>query len=332
MTVLEILRGLPRVPRAWPADGGGLVFEQVDNQGRVRAGYVSADGQVALAPFGLDPKLPSLTPQPGLVVHRLHRRAVVIDPQRGVAVKHLRPGKTAAIATTSRDIAGAAVGTGLTVPQVTVETKTSLEFALVPGQTLMDLGDHGLAGWEEFLARWPKLVAAGSRLPLLGHSRGDEVAVLQRWLRQVTDYQAIGELLPELTAAVDVTCNQLMAGRADPTVLLHRDLHDKQILWDKHQGSLSVLDLDTSALGEAALDCGNLLAHVELRGFQGVYSAQVRGTLAQAITAMAEQLSVSEERLKVYTQAARLRLACVYAFRPTAQGWLADWVEHALTH
>ena len=45
-------------------------------------------------------------------------------------------------------------------------------------------------------------------------------------------------------------------------------------LWDGI--TLGLLDLDTAARGEAALDLGNLWAHVELRHAQGSLGAQER--------------------------------------------------------
>ena len=332
MSVLPLLKDLGQVRRAWPAAAGSLTFEQLDEQGRVRAGVITASGEVSLAPYGMDAKLPSLRPTHGLVVHRLGKRAVVIDPARGVASKHLRPGKAAAVAATSRAVGQVAEGTGLTVPSVRAVTDTNVDLALVPGHTLLDSGDAGLPGWEALGRLWPGFVAAGATLSLPAHSRGDEVAVLRHWVSAATAYNALGDHQGALAGAVDTACAALMAGRADPAMLLHRDLHDKQVLWEKTTGSLAALDLDTCALGEGALDCGNLLAHIELRGFQGIYSAPIRAAAARVVTTMAGQLGITPERLDAYTQAARLRLACVYAFRPSASGWLGAWCEHTLTY
>ena len=41
-------------------------------------------------------------------------------------------------------------------------------------------------------------------------------------------------------------------------------------------------------------------------------------------------MGATQARLDVYGRSARLRLACVYAFRPAEAGWLDAWVDDAL--
>ena len=109
-------------------------------------------------------------------------------------------------------------------------------------------------------------------------------------------------------------------------VTLHRDLHDKQALWDGER--LHLLDLDTAARGEAALDLANLLVHVELRHAQGLLSRpdEIRDALQPPVDA----LRISPRRLDAYAQATRLRLAFLYSFRPASAPWLAAWTDQAL--
>ena len=81
MTALSALATVPRIRRGWPHVDGTLTFEQHDDSGRIRAGRINPDGSIHLADFAVDPALPSLEPPASgdLVVHRLGRRAVIIN-------------------------------------------------------------------------------------------------------------------------------------------------------------------------------------------------------------------------------------------------------------
>lgn len=62
-TALEALRRYHRtspVRRAWPAKDGALIFETFDAQGLLRAGKVTAEGNISLLTYGADKKLPWL--------------------------------------------------------------------------------------------------------------------------------------------------------------------------------------------------------------------------------------------------------------------------------
>ncbi|CAN5359699.1 hypothetical protein BH20ACT9_BH20ACT9_00700 [soil metagenome] len=58
-----------------------------------------------------------------------------------------------------------------------------------------------------------------------------------------------------------------LAGPPGPPVMVHRDFYDKQAFVG-NDGRVELLDFDTLARGEAALDVANALAHVELRVLQ----------------------------------------------------------------
>ncbi len=51
-------------------------------------------------------------------------------------------------------------------------------------------------------------------------------------------------------------------------MLLHRDFFDKQVVVDA-DGRPGLLDFDTLAAGEAAVDVANMLVHLELRRCSG---------------------------------------------------------------
>lgn len=320
MKPLDVLFNLPDVLRAWPnVKKHSLTFEQLVD-GQLRAGEVDASGNVSIVPFGTDPKLPELRPHPGLVVHRLHRRAVVIDINNGRAIKHFAKAAPP-------DLSAIAVAAGLGAAEVLGETGSTIEFSLLGGRTLMELGDASLPGWRKFAELWPNFAhTVGVELPI--HGAMEELATLQHWINLVDSYQALPvSVLNVLRLSVEKLATALKQA-PDDSVLLHRDLHDKQLLWDGT--TVSILDLDTAAYGEAALDVGNLLAHVELRGYQGVYSHETQALIIKELALLAHRLKISRSRLRAYTQSARLRLCCVYAFRPNAQPFLNQWISHTL--
>ncbi len=128
---------------------------------------------------------------------------------------------------------------------------------------------------------------------------------------------APGLLAPFQTLAEPV-CAALTAGASSP-VLLHRDFYDKQVFWDKTGSGAEadgLLDFDTLAVGEAALDLANALVHFELRALQGTCSPELAQAAAAALVTGYAPDSAVRGRMQVYANATRLRLACVYACRP----------------
>lgn len=320
---LATLRSTPGIRRAWPTPDGTLTVELVDGTQGPRAGRIDSSGGLTLSPFGEDRKLSALgAGHTGrLVVHRLHKRAVVLTDDR--AVKILRPGKASRVAEVSTALATACTAAGFGSAEVLAHTDDTVEFSLLPGRTLHELGDDGLDGWRALAAGWPAFAATALELP--EHTAADEVEVLRTWLGHAQRFGSL-ERLDELAAAVDDTCAALLR-TPDPAVTLHRDLHDKQALWDGQR--LHLLDLDTAARGEAALDLANLLVHIDLREMQGTLT---RADEARAIVGSAvDALGISAQRLAAYASASRLRLAFLYSFRPASAPWLGAWTDQALT-
>lgn len=329
MDAMTALRRLSGVRRAWPDKDRSLSVEVLRSsdrgQPRLRAGRISADGRLSLLPYAQDPALPGLSPQLDgrLVVHRAGRRAVVLGDER--ATKLLRRGRAAAAdpstASTAFD------RTGLRTPEVLERGDSHLDLAVLPGRTLHDLGGHGLPGWERLAQVWPNLTGVEAELPR--HGPEEEAAVLRRWLGHVHDHRALGpdSGLRSLSARVERVCALLEQGTG-PLVVAHRDLHDKQLLWDGEE--LGLLDLDTASRAEAALDLGNLAAHVELMEITGRLGPSSYRLVLGLLDDVATWMPTSTARLRAYTQAARLRLACVHAFRPDARSWLPAWLERCL--
>lgn len=322
------------VRRAWPAKDGALIFETYDEHGHLRAGKVGAEGEISLLKFGADRKLPGLeTAVDGgarLLVHRAGKRAVTRDADK--ITKYLRRGKAENVASLSTCLGGVFEEAGFSSARVLAVGDESLDFSVLPGQTLLELGNDSLPAWKVFTDSWKRFLTLGKDRaatdPYPAHSSVEERQVLAQWLESVRSYAAL-DRIQDLDEAADAVADAL-AEKPDAAVLLHRDLHDKQLLWDGSQ--LSILDIDTAAIGEAALDLGNLLAHIELRRIQGHLEATRAAEITVILQDLSQECGISPSRLRAYTQGSRLRIACVYAFRPSSAPWLDTWVDWALAH
>lgn len=350
-TALSTLCALPGVERAWPRDDGAIIFEQKDD-GRLRAGRIGPHGSAELLPYASDPALPELSPSlPGrLVVHRMGRRAVVVGP--GKVIKLVRPGRAQAIAEKTRATAQVFSRYGLRGANVISSSAANVVFTFLPGISLRTAGDDARKAWHQFCDAWPNMAAHTDLAGLTAHTGRDEAAVLHRWFSWAQAFNVLPEL-PRLGRAVAQVCDALQHN-GDPLVFSHRDLHDGQILWDG--STLGILDVDTAAAGEAALDLANLRAHVELGALmssslphphigssrlpssapsQGsAESSSYTPALAAAVLDMLNNAvarsAVTSVRFDAYLRAARLRLAFVHAFRPPAQAWLPEWIDRYL--
>ena len=153
-------------------------------------------------------------------------------------------------------------------------------------------------------------VSARAALPV--HGPDEEAAVLEDWLERTAVWTGAQ---PGFVRAVEKVGQTLRGLPAVGNVPTHRDLHDKQLLWDPELGA-GLLDVDTACLGDPALDLGNLRAHALWRERQGVWSA----SRADVVRRTVDELSLAEglpaPRVGAYEYATLLRLRCVYALRP----------------
>jgi aminoglycoside phosphotransferase len=144
------------------------------------------------------------------------------------------------------------------------------------------------------------------------HGPGDEMSVVEEWVQRLAGHfpaPALSQYLAELATGLGEPPTHLK--------LIHRDLHDGQILVDDN-GEAGLLDLDTLSLGDAALDLANLLVHLELGVLLGSWSVSVARRCAEALLDGYAPTEETMRRIVPYAAAARLRLVCVYAFRPGA--------------
>ncbi|WP_053203457.1 phosphotransferase [Jiangella muralis] len=328
------------VVRAWPRRDQHVLLELATPSGERLAGQWFADAVrradvvaatsgaidvpahgVVLQPDGADRKLPALAglvARPGsrLLVHRPGRRAVVLlDGDRGRCyAKVLPPGAEVALAGRLTALAAALRGVA-EVPRPLDRPLGDgvLAQSELPGPTLYEAGPSSglLAGWERLGAALRRLhgTPPSTVAVTATHDAADEEAVTVRWLRAA----AVSGLLPPVDVAGPLT--ELRTGPPGPVGLLHRDLHDKQAVLQPG-GRLGLLDLDTVAAGERALDVANVLVHLELRVAQEALTPSLARSARSAFLAGLDPDDATLARAPAYERATRLRLAGVYAFRP----------------
>ncbi|MEW1834694.1 hypothetical protein [Microbacterium sp. NPDC079995] len=315
-------RGLEwTVSRAWPVAEGPVPVELRAGD-RVRGAWWSS-GRLAVAPAGEDPALPGLHGITGDVVsHRPGKRAVVRAPDGTAYLKIVRPKKAAAVIAAAER--AAPFGTAFAVPALERDTDAEgrgvVRFSALPGSTLHAWGasDHGdpHAPWAAWHDAWIALAGtdAAAATP---HDAAAEVAVVGEWAGHAARaLPAGGDAIRRRADAVQA---RLLRHPSSRLALAHRDLHDKQLLWDGDR--LGLLDVDTVSAAEPELDLANLQEHVDLRAEQGLWTP-ARADVARAwIDRTAYAVGADPERMAAYRASTRLRLACLYLFRPRWRGW-----------
>lgn len=286
---------------------------------------IAAPG-VVLQARGADRRLPGLTPllaRPGAspVSHRPERRAVVrlSATRRTRYAKVVRLGRAPAVVAAAR---AAGRATGVRLPAlVRSEPDTGvILWEALPGRVLHEMAAGAaatdLTAAGRAVGRTLRALHEGAdRSRLDRHGVADEVAVLERWVGAVARHDpARGS---RLWARLSRVCGALTGPDTAP-VAVHRDFHDKQVLVAA-DGTLGLLDVDTLALGDAALDVANLLVHLELRALQGRLTPARSEALAAAFVDGYDPDPPVLARVGPYAAATRLRLACVYAFRPVPE-------------
>ncbi|MCJ1709451.1 hypothetical protein [Microbacterium sp. VKM Ac-2923] len=316
-----------RVRRAWPSSSG-CDLEVVHADGRLRAGRLR-DGDVELLLAGHDKHLPALSRvwSSGTTVSWRRGRRVVLRAHDGSGyVKVVRRESVAAI-TRAHDRA-ASFREGFVTPDVTLlDAAGCVHLSRVDGRTLHDLGaDPGIpdaevhAAWNGWARGWERVLAAPSAADAAPHTATAEAEILLRW----RDHALRVGVEQAVAAAFDRAAAALVIDAGDATAPAHRDLHDKQVLWDGHRAGM--IDLDTAARAEPALDLANLRAHVAWRRWQGRLSASRAVAALRAIDGVAARSDVDPMRIAAYEASTRLRLGAVYLFRPAWHARAAQWL------
>lgn len=334
---VEITVGGTRVSvrRAWPGkarDGQQqVVIEGRDAQGRLRAGDVDRrpPGRARLLPPGSDPALPGLATDAArgeLLVHRAGKRAVV--RQADSYAKAVRRGRSAAVAQSARRGRELAEAAGLAAPQVLTHdaNRAVVVSSVLPGRPVSELSTNPAweVVWGAWARSWVRLQAdpsAGADLPT--HTAADEARVVETWASHA---HSLG-VLPQvwLSRAATASARLRRGTPGSRPVVTHRDLHDKQLLWDG--SDLGVLDLDTACLADPALDPANLAVHADLRRAQGWWSEPAAATVVSAAREVAATAGVGAVAWHNAELATVARLACVYAFRPPWRETVLAWAD-----
>jgi len=277
---------------------------------------------------GADRKLTGLhrvVTRPGatLVAHRAERRAVVRVSEASY-VKVVRPGATGAIVAPLRTVRPADVRTA-SVTHVD-DSRGLVALAAVAGRTLHErISDPTVTDSELALDLKRVGVAMRSlhslpvRTALPAHGALREVGAARRWLQAATTHA----LIP----AADwqgqyVSALAQLSAAPDESALVHRDLHDKQLVLDG-DAPVGLLDLDLATRGHPAVDLANLLVHLELRVLQGICPPARAAEAASALLEGYAPDPATRDSIRAYAASTRLRLAGVYAFRPATSGLVA---------
>ncbi|MGO1166203.1 MAG: phosphotransferase family protein [Janibacter sp.] len=286
--------------------------------GRVRL----LGNHLVLQEAGADRRLTALAPLvadgAGLVVHRPERRAVVRtgEGEDLTFTKVVRPSRTLELA---RRMERAADVPGLRAPRVasTDEDSGSIVMSTLPGRTLHDLLTQGVpAGVGEQVGAAVRTLHAGDIEEVPGHDLAAEVATTKGLidlarLHRALDTRDLEALDREVARAASVVAQ---AGPVGERRLLHRDLHDKQLLVDGD--AVGMLDVDTLGAGDPALDLGNLLAHLDLRVRQGWTSPQTAAEVEDEVLAGYRPDGRTTAATVGYRTLTQARLTALYAFRP----------------
>jgi hypothetical protein len=334
------------VSRSWPGVSAGRYVLEVQSPGHsgVLGGFFR-EGR--FVPVGAhDSKLPALALESSkgeTVVHRAHKRAVLRAGD--TYIKVFRPEQAPAAATNHLLATASLAGGPFRTPVMTAARPDVLVFSRVAGRPYYELGqdrttvpdDFFADLWSDWSQAWTETVArAGNsafrggleQLPL--HDAEEEVVKVRRWidhwLLHSEGIRAAEQGRAALLAQADAVTAGLLARPRDPLRWAHGDLHDKQILGSDNTGAPGLLDFDEACRAEAALDLANLDVHLELRRRQNLLSGQRFAIAHASVVSAAGRLHVSPERFEAYAASARLRLACMYSFRPPWGSWAVRYL------
>ncbi|MEM8530959.1 MAG: phosphotransferase [Chloroflexota bacterium] len=281
-----------------------------------------SSGYVVLQRYGADSKLVGLAPLLAssgtqLLVHRPERRAVVrLETPEGLRFAKIVPPKRLPKVLSTGYMAAAVGRQTFDTPSILQSDQHTgtVIWSALSGTMLYDsLNDPSLE--SSMIAIGEALGGLhGSTKPLElnTYTAESEIAMLETWIARLTTF------MPDLGDRCAVLAPSVYAALAESSndyVPIHRDFYDKQVFLSAN-GRVGLLDFDTFAYGEAALDIANMLVHFELRVLQGYLQREQAERAVAAFLACYAPSPAVQERIDAYIAATRLRLACVYAFRP----------------
>lgn len=258
-----------------------------------------------------------------LVAHRPERRAVAHRMTSGGGggeyLRIVRPGRSGPLVRAAADASYVLADLpDITTPTMHTPTDDGVVVSnALPGRSLREVGAFDLSGALAGAAGLGRLLRhLGTVEPPHGLPPRDhraEISWVGTWLGRVADH--LPHLHPLLEPKLSRVAAHLHATVPSPPAAIHGDLHDAQVVITGDH-VMGILDWDTMAIGEVALDAGNIWAHADLRHLLGHWPA----AHAQAVwhTAVSEWRPdpVELARTDAYRRLILLRLACQYAFRP----------------
>lgn len=277
---------------------------------------------------GVDPA-PAAPLRTGVLAHRFGRRITVRIREEGTRRSWLlKIGKRDdAVRTAAVLDLFAARRRGPRVPRLLHRDGAILLLEWIPGTSL-----HARAATEpmatlESVGAAVRDIAVVPPPGITAHRAADEVEVARR--------------LAARAAIVDAGLAEAIGGAAEereaearsldtaPLVLVHRDLHDKQVILAR--GRPAIIDWDLAAAAPAELDVGNFLAHLRLRTLQGRLAADRAMAWRRRFLAgwAGSRPDVPADALRICEALALVRLAAVYALRPAWPGLAAALLETA---
>ncbi len=348
---LGLKHGCLALRRAWPRSGEHLLLEFTDSDGRIVPGQwmndpaalervarqtarqsaechgaptaVLESERVLLQLGGADRRLVGLQsllarPDATLLAHRPERRATVRldDPAAAQYAKVVRPSQ---VHEGTRGLAhlDSLPDRPFAIPTVIEvdEPNGVVTCSRLQGSCLHELLGQDKAfvdGAGEAGRALRGLHGCAPPQPCAGHDAASEIAMIGRHLDRLR------VLVPAVHAVFADAAQRVFGALADGScgsVLLHRDFYDKQVFIDP-AGRTGLLDFDTMATGEPALDVANMLVHLQLRAMQQRCSADCAEQAAAAFLEAYRPEASLQRRLAAYQDATRLRLACLYTWRP----------------
>lgn len=330
-----------RLVRAWPRDAEEVPLEVARPDGTTVAGrwfadptaaarerdrtpgaHLGDDPRLVLQPDGADRKLPGLAVAVAaggqLRAHRPGRRGVV-RTTAGDHLKVVRPGRAEQLVRRHEQLAALVDGVAR-FPSVLERRDDGALLSTLPGRPAFATDIRAdAAGIGDLLAAFASTTGPAD---LPRHDAHAEAEVTRTWYRRAVRAGRLPDADPTPVLA------PLLRGPATPLAVAHRDLHDGQLLVDR--GRVGILDPDTLAAAEPALDLANLLVHLELRVDQGLLAPADRRVADEVLRATAVTHPTTAARVPAYAAATRLRLAAVYAFRPRWYGLARRWADEVL--
>jgi hypothetical protein len=176
---------------------------------------------------------------------------------------------------------------------------------------------------EEIIKKTAEILSTfhNSGIIVDGHYRPDDEIAL---LRKMNSYLMI--IRPELEvvsseilASIHRDARELGISEFTPKIT-HRDFYDKQVIIGLD--GMFLTDLDTVTMSDQAIDVGNFMAHIFLRGIQQGESREDMDYESRVFLSayQAKNPNMNVKRVMFYRSTSLFRLACLYAFRPMWKG------------